>query len=68
MEVEPEVIISGCLLASLNGSSLNIRRCLEQVTWRGDWNQIRRGTHGNETEMGSNRKEGKNKCKVMEKL
>lgn len=67
MEVEPEAIISGCLLASLKGSSLNIHRCLEHVTWRGDWDQIRRGTDGNETEMGSqnkHRKEGKNKCNV----
>lgn len=64
-EVESETITSGRPLASLKGSNLNIRRCLGHVTWRGDWDQIRRGVDGNEAQMGSQnkqRKDQKNKC------
>lgn len=41
----------------LTGSNVNIRRCLEDVTCTGDWEQIRGGTDGNEAEEGSSSRE-----------
>lgn len=52
-EAEMETAIGECQLASLKGSNANIRRCLECVTWRGDWEQIRNETDGNEAELES---------------
>lgn len=42
---------------------MNIRRCLEYITWRGDWKQIR-GTDGNETEVGSQNREKRERTRV----
>lgn len=63
-EGETETAIGGCQLASLKGSHVNIRRCLKHVTWRGDWEQIRRGTDGNEAEVGSQNREKKERTCV----
>lgn len=52
-EAEMETAIGECQLASLKGSNANICRCLECVTWRGDWQQIRNETDGNEAELES---------------